>query len=212
MGDLEPAFAADPATAGYYDRRAGEYDQWYEGTGSFAQQDRPGWHKEVEQIVRLVGELPPARTLDVACGTGFLTRHLHGLVIGLDQSPAMVAIAQSRLPHGLALVGNALTLPFADASFERVFTGHFYGHLPPGERARFVAEARRVAGELVVLDSAPRSDKPTEHWDERVLNDGSRHRVYKRYLSGPALAEELGGDCVLNGRWFAAARTRWPGR
>ncbi len=132
----------------------------------------------------------------MACGTGFLTRHLHGLVIGLDQSPAMVAIAQSRLPHGLALVGNALTLPFADVSFERVFTGHFYGHLPPGERARFVAEARRVAGELVVLDSAPRSDKPTEHWDERVLNDGSRHCVYKRYLSGPALAEELGGDCV----------------
>jgi len=42
--------------------------------------------------------LPPAATLDVACGTAFLTRHLEGMVVGLDQSPAMVAVAASRLP------------------------------------------------------------------------------------------------------------------
>ncbi len=28
-----PVFASDPATARYYDRRAAEYDDWYEGTG-----------------------------------------------------------------------------------------------------------------------------------------------------------------------------------
>jgi hypothetical protein len=26
----------------YYDRRAPEYDDWYMGTGLFAQRDRPG--------------------------------------------------------------------------------------------------------------------------------------------------------------------------
>lgn len=56
-------------------------------------------------------DLRPARTLDVACGSGFLTRHLRGVVVGLDQSAAMVALAQSRLPHGVALVATRSTCP-----------------------------------------------------------------------------------------------------
>lgn len=118
--------------------------------------DRPGWHDAVEELVAVVGGLAPARTLDLACGTGFLTRHLRGFVVGVDQSRAMVAVAQSRLPDGLAIAGDALDLVVADGSFERVFTAHFYGHLPPGERGAFLAEARRVGAELVVVDSALR--------------------------------------------------------
>lgn len=121
------SFARDRATAAYYERRAGEYDDWYTGTGLFADRERPGWDEEVKRLIGLTAGLPAARTLDVACGTGFLTRHLRGLVVGIDQSPAMVAVAQSRLPDGLALIGDALRLPFADGSFQRIFTGHFYG-------------------------------------------------------------------------------------
>jgi demethylmenaquinone methyltransferase/2-methoxy-6-polyprenyl-1,4-benzoquinol methylase len=204
--DSAPAFARDPGTAAYYDARAAEYDEWYLGRGRFARRDRPGWDDEVAALVALVRGLPPARTLDVACGSGFLTRHLRGLVVGLDQSPAMVALAQSRLPDGVALTGDALDLPFADGAFDRVFTGHFYGHLPPSERAAFLREARRVAGELVVVDTALRPEVPPEEWQERVLNDGSRHRVFKRYLSAPQLAGEIGGEPLLGGRWFVAAR------
>lgn len=205
----EPAFATDPATVAYYDRRVGEYDEWYTGEGLFAQRDRPGWDGEVAQIVGLAKSLPPARTLDVACGTGFLTQHLEGFVVGIDQSPAMVAIAQSRLPDGLAIIGDALHLAVADHAFERVFTGHFYGHLPSAERRAFLGEARRVAGELVVVDSALRPGIEPEQWQERVLNDGSRHRVYKRYFTGDQLAVELGGEVLFDGTWFVAARTSW---
>jgi ubiquinone/menaquinone biosynthesis C-methylase UbiE len=205
----EPAFARDPATASYYEQRAGEYDDWYESRGLFAERDRPGWAAEVAQLVMLVSELSPARTLDVACGSGFLTRHLRGFVVGLDQSRAMIEVAQDRLPEGLALVGDALNLAFADHAFDRVFTGHFYGHLPPDERTAFLGESRRVAGELVVVDSVLRASGQSERWDERVLKDGSRHRIYKRYLSGEQLAREIGGDVLLEGRWFVAARTTW---
>lgn len=206
----EPSFARNPATATYYDQRAVEYDQWYLGQGRFAQRDRPGWQDELEGLINQVAKLPAARTLDVACGSGFLTRHLRGgLVVGLDQSRAMVALAQSRLPDGLALVGDALDLPFPDRAFDRVLTGHFYGHLSPSERVAFLAEARRVAGELVVIDSAPRPLVEHEQWQERVLNDGSRHEVYKRYLTGQQLADEIDGQVWLDGAWFAAARTSW---
>jgi demethylmenaquinone methyltransferase/2-methoxy-6-polyprenyl-1,4-benzoquinol methylase len=205
MPTRSPAFARDPDTATYYDQRAGEYDDWYTGAGRFADRDRPGWAEAVARIVELVSALPPARTLDVACGSGFLTRHLRGLAVGLDQSPAMVAVAQSRLPKGVAMVGDALSLPFPDGAFDRVLTGHFYGHLAPDERARFLREAARVAGELIVIDSAWRDGVDAEQWQERILNDGSRHEVYKRYLTGPQLADEIGGRVLLDGPWFVAA-------
>jgi ubiquinone/menaquinone biosynthesis C-methylase UbiE len=199
-------FARDPQTHAYYERRAAEYDEWYAGTGVFAHRHRPGWDAEVERLVAFVEHLPPQRTLDVACGTGFLTRHLHGLAVGIDRSTAMVAIAQSRLPDGVALTADALALPFADASFDRVFTAHFYGHLPPDERAAFLVEARRVAPELVVVDSAARPGT-SDGWQERRLNDGSTHRVYKRYLTVSGLANELRGEPLFDGEWFVAART-----
>jgi len=193
----------------YYDARAGEYDDWWLGRGLYAERDRPGWHEEVEQLCGVVAGLEPCRVLDVACGTGFLTRHLRGDVVGVDQSPAMVEVASARLPDARVVRGDAVPLPFADGAFDRVFTGHFYGHLLPDERERFVSEARRVAGELVVVDSALHDGVEPEEWQERVLNDGTRHRVYKRYFRGAELAAELGGGDVLHdGTWFVAVASR----
>ena len=191
----------------YYDRRASEYDEWYEGKGLHAARERPGWHEEVAELCAVVAALPPARTLDVACGTGYLTRHLRGQVTALDQSEAMLEIARGRMPAARVVRGDGLALPFADGEFDRVFTGHFYGHLLEEDRERFLAEARRVAGELVVADAALREDVEPEEWQERKLNDGSRHEVYKRFFTGDGLVAELGGGEVLHaGRWFVVVR------
>src|SRR5579871_5884340 len=190
----------------YYDQRAPEYDDWWLGTGLFARRERPGWSSEVLQVVATVRELLPAHVLDVACGTGFLTQHLRGEVVALDQSARMLEIAGTRLAGARMVQGEAAALPFADGEFDRVFTSHFYGHLLARDREAFVSEARRVGSELVVVDSALRADtsgESSEEWQERVLNDGSRHRVYKRYFRGEELARELGGGEVLHdGRWF----------
>lgn len=187
----------------YYDTRAPEYDEWYLGLGRFADRDRPGWDEEVAALERVVARLPPARTLDVACGTGFLTRHLRGDVTAFDQSEQMLTIAGERLPEATFVQGDALALPFGDGAFDRVFTGHFYGHLEGADRERFVSEARRVADRLVVADSALRPDHDPEERQRRVLNDGSAFEVYKRYFDADALAAELGGGTVLHaGEWF----------
>ena len=189
----------------YYDRRAAEYDDWWHGTGLFADRDRPGWDEEVERLIATVASLPAARTLDVACGTGFLTRHLPGEVVAFDQSPNMLDATSRRVPGIEVVQGDALDLPFGDASFDRVFTAHFYGHLGPGDRRGFLDEARRIASGLLVVDSALRPDVQPEEVQERVLNDGSRWMVLKRYFTGAGLAAELGGGRVLHdGRWFVA--------
>ena len=182
----------------YYERRAAEYDDWWNGTGRFAGRHRPGWHEEVAQLVSVLRALPPARTLDVGCGTGFLTRHLPGDVEAIDQSASMVEIARSR---GIdARIGDASGL---EGSYGRLFTSHFYGHLLDGQREAFLSAARSVAGELVVCDSAGEG----EEWQERRLDDGSAHSVYKRWFTGETLAAELGGGDVLHdGRWFTVVR------
>jgi demethylmenaquinone methyltransferase/2-methoxy-6-polyprenyl-1,4-benzoquinol methylase len=191
----------------YYDRRAREYDDWWLGTGRFAERDRPGWEEEVEALTGALAALPPARTLDIACGTGFLTRHLPGEVVGLDQSATMIDEAHRQAPEATFVQGDALELPFEDGSFDRIFTAHFYGHLEGEDRERFLHEARRVARELVVADSALRDDVEPEEQQERILNDGSCWEVYKRYFTAEGLAAELGGgEIVFAGRWFVAVR------
>ena len=199
----------DDGMRSYYDQRAAEYDDWWLGTGLFVERDRPGWQQEVEQLIDVVRALPPARVLDVACGSGFLTEHLRGEIVGLDQSANMVELAARRLPLAHVIVGEAVPLPFADGEFDRVFTSHFYGHLLPAEREAFLIEARRVGHQLVIVDSAIRPGAETEQRQERVLNDGSRHEVYKRFFTGPQLVDELGaGEVLHDGDWFVVVVSR----
>jgi ubiquinone/menaquinone biosynthesis C-methylase UbiE len=71
---------------------------------------------------------PGERVLDVACGTGVVARQAaqhvgpSGKVIGLDLHADMLAVARSLLDlPGVSIgwqVGNALAMPFADASFD----------------------------------------------------------------------------------------------
>ena len=192
----------------YYEARASEYDDWWLGTGRFAQRERPGWNEERDALIAAVASLPPARTLDVACGTGFLTQHLPGEITGLDQSTSMLELASARVPDAGFVHSDALRLPFRDGTFERVFTSHFYGHLEEPERGRFLAEVRRVAPELVVVDSALRDDvEPTEQ-QERILEDGSRWQVFKRYFDPDELSAELGGgETLFAACWFVAVRS-----
>jgi ubiquinone/menaquinone biosynthesis C-methylase UbiE len=192
----------------YYDRRAREYDDWYLGKGRFAERGRPGWDQEVAQLCHALEGLPRGRTLDVASGTGFLTRHLPGEIVGLDQSDSMLEEARRQAPHADYVRGDALALPFPDDAFDRVFTAHFYGHLEDADRQGFLREARRVAPEVVIVDSALRADVEPEERQERILNDGSRWHVYKRYFTASGLADELGGgETVFAGRWFVAVRS-----
>ena len=193
----------------YYDTRAPEYDDWYLGAGLFAERDRPGWEEELATLTRAIEALAPARTLDVACGTGFLTRHLRDEVTAFDQSERMLAIARERLPEATFVIGDALELPFDDLAFDRLFTTHFYGHLERDDRARFLAEAHRVARELVVVDAAIRPDHEREEWQARTLKDGSQFTVYKRYFDPARLASEIGGGDVLHaGSWFVMVSSR----
>jgi hypothetical protein len=60
----------------------------------------------------------------------------------------------------------------------------------------------------VVVDSALRDDVQPAERQERILNDGSRWQVFKRFFEPAELASELGGgDTLFAGRWFVAVRS-----
>lgn len=189
----------------YYDRRAPEYDDFYLGTGLYAQRARPGWPEELAALKAVLSSLRFDSFLDVACGTGYLTEHLRGSVIGLDQSASMLAVARQRMPGAAFVRGDGLQLPFRSKQFDCLVSAHFYGHLDETARRLFLAEARRVSKAMLMVDAAQREDVPPEEHQARVLNDGSRHVVYKRYFTPERLIAEMGAGRTLHaGRWFVA--------
>ena len=199
----------------YYERRAVEYDDAYLGIGAYSGRERPGFAEELAQVVVLIEGLPPTRVLDIGCGTGFMTRHLKGEVVGLDQSAAMLEIARGRVPEATFVQGDALGLSFSEGAFSRAFVGNLLGVLPPPARAVLVGEARRVASELVVFETSATLAEKAEQWQERTLSDGSRYTIYRRYFTAGDLAEELGGGRVLfDGDHFVvvAGQEADPGR
>jgi SAM-dependent methyltransferase len=196
----------EPLTS-YYEARAPEYD---ETTYELARAD-PAAARDLSTLEQFVAELPAVSVLDVGCGTGWLTQHLRGVVVALDASEAMLRLASARVPDATFVRATVPPLPFPSGSFERVFASHVYSHLDTeAERRGFVTEALRVGHELVVVEQAWRPGLPREAWEERVLRGGEAHRVFKRYLAAPALADELGGSVALDTPTFLAVRTSQP--
>jgi demethylmenaquinone methyltransferase/2-methoxy-6-polyprenyl-1,4-benzoquinol methylase len=103
--------------------------------------------------------------LDVATGTGDLALALRdagvGSVTGLDFSAAMLAEA-ARKARGSAergivwVAGDAMALPFADASFDAVTVAFGLRNMPSYEGAlREMARVLRAGGRLVCLETTP---------------------------------------------------------
>jgi ubiquinone/menaquinone biosynthesis C-methylase UbiE len=93
------------------------------------------------------------RVLDVACGTGVVTRLAaeqvgpNGAVAGLDINPAMLAVARSVPSSGAAIEwheANAEALPIADGSFDVVLSSLGLQFVPDKESA--LREMLRVLG------------------------------------------------------------------
>jgi SAM-dependent methyltransferase len=98
-------------------------------------------------VAEAAGVRDGAHVLDVACGTGVVTREAlrgsgpSGRVVGLDRNPGMLAVAREQAPAIEWRDGHAESLPFPDGAFDAV-TSQF--GLMFMDRPRALAEMRRV--------------------------------------------------------------------
>jgi ubiquinone/menaquinone biosynthesis C-methylase UbiE len=82
-----------------------------------------------EDLVEVARLQPSERVLDVACGTGVVTRLVAkrvgaaGTVAGLDSNPSMLAVARARTPPNVSIdwyEATAESMPLPDGSFDVV--------------------------------------------------------------------------------------------
>ena len=143
-----------------------------------------GWRR---RAARETGLMPGGSALDVACGSGKLTAELAklarpgGRVVGLDFSPQMLEVARRHHPGIEFIEGDALKLPFEDASFDAATIA--FGLRNLADPVRGLREMTRVARRAVVLEFV----RPP-----RGLAGGA-YRVYLRTLL-PAVGGAISGD------------------
>lgn len=146
-----------------------------------------GWRRRAARETRLGAG---GSALDVACGSGRLTAELarrvgsKGRVVGLDFSPGMLEIARKDYPKLEFIEGDALNLPFDDASFDASTIA--FGLRNLADPVRGLSEMRRVVkpgGRAVVLEFVHPPRGPV----------GMGYRLYLKTLL-PAIGGAISGD------------------
>jgi SAM-dependent methyltransferase len=146
----------------------GSGDRWVDDY----ERARPGWPREVIDIPGLAST---ATVLDLAAGTGKLTRLLapaFDRVIAVEPEDAMRCMHAARYSGVDLLAGTVEEIPLADASVDAAFVAEAF-HLFGNERS--VGEMARVlrpGGALVILWNVPAGPwEPSIAAVEQLLND-----------------------------------------
>jgi len=191
----------DRSLENYYAARAREYERVY------AKPERQPDLRQLENL--LPAYFANCRVLDVACGTGYWTQFLASTarnVVAVDISPETMGVAaQKSWPSGRVSfhVADAYALPDDLGSFDAVFAGFWWSHVPVRDRRRFLVSLDRrlsVRAKVLFLDNlfiegsnTPIADRDTEGntYQRRCLEDGSEYLVLKNFPSEAELCADV---------------------
>ena len=204
---LEPAQVDRRRLWEYYDRRAQEgqrtlrhaAEYW---TGLGVKTIEADIEAEGLELRGFLHSLGPATFVEVGAGPGTFTPDILGWGLALDQSDAALRVLRASSPTIPAVRADACRLPFSDRALERIFATHIYGLLRKSDRESFLAEAHRVADELIVLDAGRPIGVPAEQIQRRSLSGSGSFEIYRRHFNAEELAQELGGRPVFAGRFY----------
>lgn len=184
-----------------YDKEAERYDL-----------SRGGEPRAAAAAEAVLGLLPPGvrSLLDVACGTGIVTRRLAAgpdalRVTGVDLSPAMARHAAARLP-GAIVRADSRQLPFPAAQFDAVSSVWLLHLVEDDDARRIVAECARVLRPGGVYVTTV--DKGASHNVGSDIDAVLASRPRRPASDAAELVASYATDCGL----VAAGRARFAGR
>ncbi|MEM6252044.1 MAG: methyltransferase domain-containing protein [Cyanobacteria bacterium P01_D01_bin.156] len=179
----------------------------------------------IEEILRWSHVDTPQSILDVGCGIGGSTLYLaskyRATATGITLSPVQAARGEARAKtvglgdHVDFQVADALAMPFADNSFELVWSLESGEHMP--DKEQFLQECCRVlkpGGKLIIVTWCHRSPQPpitvAEQWHlEQIYK--LYHLPYVISLGDYAeMAEALPLTDLKTADWSQAVAPFWP--
>ena len=176
----------------YFDSVAPEWDRIREGYFSSAVRDK---------AIELAGINSETTAADIGTGTGFMLEGIAPLVkkvIGIDNSPRMLSIAQSKLPEKLRpkvefRLGEMDNLPLKEGEVNAIFANMALHHAADPLRA--IKEMSRVCapGGVVVITDL---DEHSHEWFRQEMADRwlgfQRQQVREGFLSAGLKEVEIG--------------------
>ena len=184
----------------------------------------------IEAVLEWAGAdaAPPASVLDVGCGIGGSTRHIarkygcagRGITLSPVQAERASLLSQEQgLGEQLSFeVADALRMPFADDSFDLVWSLESGEHMP--DKAQFVSELARVCkpgGRVIIVTWCHRDLAADEAGllprEERLLRRINRAFYLPRWCSVAdyvALAQANGLKAARTADWTDEIKRFWP--
>jgi ubiquinone/menaquinone biosynthesis C-methylase UbiE len=182
-----------------FERAAGQYEL-----------GRPGYPAEaVERVAREVGIEAGQTVIDLAAGTGKLTRRLVELlpaeVIAVEPIAGMRAQLERAVPGVTALDGTAEQIPVRDGIAHAVFVAQAFHWFRVTEAAREIARVLDDGGALVIVrnqeqvsDDAPGVTAALTLVRDRVPYSMQRHRTWREELDATGTFEPFTEWTVTN--------------
>jgi ubiquinone/menaquinone biosynthesis C-methylase UbiE len=138
----------------------------------------PAWFEQYAQdLARRLASRPPGDVLEIACGTGMLSRHVRERLdpgvrlVATDISKAMLDYARAKLPNANIewREADAVRLPFADGEFGAVLCSFGFMFVP--DRYAAFREARRVlkAGGILLFNVWDRIEENVHAFTQEQL-------------------------------------------
>lgn len=186
------------AVASMFDRVAGRYDLTND---VLAVGQTRKWRRLVTEAV---DPQPGQRVLDLAAGTGTSSEsfvRVGAQVVPCDFSLGMLQVGRKRLPHLPFVAGDAMTLPFADASFDAVTISFGLRNIhDPAQGLREMRRITRPGGRLVVCEFS------TPVWPPF-------RTIYQEYLMKalPQIAKRVASNSEAY-EYLAESIAAWPGQ
>jgi SAM-dependent methyltransferase len=151
-----------------------------------------------ELIVRLAQPEPSGQVLDVACGTGLVSRHFGGgragRVVGLDITTDMADQAKQHVDE--LVIAPAEDMPFPDATFDAVVSRQGIQFMELPAAIEEMVRVTRPGGRIVLVNLCAYGPEDRDEYYEilRLRNPVRRHFFLPDELTG--LLRDAGCDPV----------------